>query len=308
MADGLTGRSTMLRGCALWYPGPLFKTSDIDMRTHWLVQTNIGPLSGVADLLAALRAEGASFTEVEALPFTDTPPTVAIPDGHLALVYGTTNLVDVVSRHRPWTPGVFFDPAQFTYTAWAVHYGAHLLNSPDETVRTTLGQVLNLALPQPDVFVRPERDLKEFNGAVWETDRFLAFAREVLEKGGFPQLNADTPIVMGVPHGIAAEWRTFITDEGEIIGASQYRKNGKVCHDAHVPDDVLAFAQARAREWSPAPIFVLDVARSGEGLFVVEAQCAHSAGFYATELRPWVRGMERVMTRWAKNQASAAAA
>lgn len=264
---------------------------------HWIVQTNLGEGSGLEALMDTLRTEHVSHTAVDILPFSDELPTVDVPADHAVFFYGTTLAVANVARQRPWAPGVFFDDAAFTYTAWAQHYGAHLLNSPDETTQTTLGGSLLLGLPWDDIFVRPERDLKEFNGGVWETTAFLRFARDVVNQGGFPQLNADTPIVIGEPHGIEAEWRTFVTAEGEVLGASQYRGKGRMKHDANVPDAVRAFAAARAREWSPAPLFVLDVAQSGGHLFVVEAQCAHSAGFYATPLAPLVQGINATVLR-----------
>lgn len=268
------------------------------MSVHWLVQTNLGSNSGIGELITALREEEASFTEVSLLPMTDEVPQVDIPTGHKVLVYGTTNLVGVVERHRPWQPGVFFEPAQFTYEAWAANYGAHLLNSPDETIRTTIGGALALDLTGEHVFVRPQRDLKEFDGSIQTTKEFLAWARDVTDSGGYPEVDEHTPIVIGQPHGIANEWRVFVTDRGEVLGSSQYRRAGRMEWKNNTPQEVLNFAMARAKEWSPAPVFVMDVARSGEGLYIVEAQCAHSAGLYAMPLRPWVAGMTRVVERW----------
>lgn len=267
---------------------------------HWLIQTDLGDTSSVRGLLSALRAAGIAHTELARFPpFSTEPPTIPALDDQIVLVYGTTNLVSLVSAQSPWKPGVFFDPEAFTYSQWAKHYGEHLLNSPSETIQTTLGQVADLDLPWPDLFVRPERDLKEFNGGVQTREAFRRFAADVSE-GGYPLINADTPIVIGPPHGIEAEWRVFVTDEGEVIGSSRYRWRGQPSWVRDTPEDVLAFARARAKEWSPAPVFVMDVARSGEGLYIVEAQCAHSAGLYDVDLESWVRGMTRVAERGAK--------
>lgn len=61
-----------------------------------------------------------------------TVPDVAVPADHKILVYGSTRLVDLVTRTRPWSSGAFFEPEQFTYAAWAEHYESHLLNTPNE--------------------------------------------------------------------------------------------------------------------------------------------------------------------------------
>lgn len=54
---------------------------------------------------------------------------------------------------------------------------------------------------------------------------------------------------------------------------------------AEMPAEVVEFARETAAIWAPAPVFVLDVARSADQLYVVEANCFHSAGFYAAVSR-----------------------
>jgi hypothetical protein len=269
---------------------------------HWVVQANLGAGSGLDALFEALQAQGVSYTAIDVIPFSDALPDVVIPTDQPVFFYGATQAVATAARLQRWTPGVFFNAEDFTYSAWARHYGAHLLNSPDETIQTTFRKALHLGLKWDGIFVRPERDLKEFTGAVWETPAFLRWARDIVTLDNTPQLHADTPIVIGEPHGIDAEWRTFVTGEGEVLGASQYRRRGRSVWDANVPDAVLAFAQARARQWSPAPVFVLDVAQSGGNLYVMEAQCIHSAGFYATPLQPLIQGINRTVMRWMSEQ------
>lgn len=61
---------------------------------HWLVQTDLGPDGGVQRLVDAVRARGHGLTLIERHPPMATePPRIDVPDGHLALVYGTANLV-----------------------------------------------------------------------------------------------------------------------------------------------------------------------------------------------------------------------
>lgn len=269
---------------------------------HWLVQTDLGPDGGVQRLVDAVRAQGHGLTLIERHPPMATePPRIDVPDGHLALVYGTANLVEQVAAHRPWWPGVWFDAQAFNYTAWARHYGRHLLNDPADVAQVTLAGLLEQAHTLPvlhhaDVFVRPEHDLKAFPGTVRTPGELLVWAQEAVT-GRLAGIGPDTPVVIAPAHGIAAEWRVVVTDEGEVIGSSRYRSRGRLSVALDTPDDVLAFARARAQQWSPAPVFVLDVARSGEGLYVVEAQCAHCAGFYAMDLNAWVDGMVRVAQR-----------
>lgn len=135
-------------------------------------------------------------------------------------------------------------------------------------------------------------DLKEFNGGVWEFDKFLTWAKDVV-LAEYPTVNKDTQIVVGKPHGIDAEWRLFMRDNGEVLACSQYKKKGRVHIDEKVPQAVLDKASEIAKLWAPAPIFTLDLALSGESLWIVEAQSIQSSGFYAANLTQYIQGIER---------------
>jgi hypothetical protein len=47
---------------------------------------------------------------------------------------------------------------------------------------------------------------------------------------------------------------------------------------------VIDFAEEQAKVYSPADVFVMDVCKSGDGLYVIEIGCFNSAGFYASDL------------------------
>lgn len=168
---------------------------------HWLVQTNLGAGSGLEGLLEALDTEGVSYSQMTIIPFSDRLPTVEVPADRPVFFYGSTLAVALAARDRPWSPGVWFDAAQFNYSAWATHYGDHLLNAPQDSHQTTLGALLDWPGlgAREEWFVRPERDLKEFNGAVWETGALRAFVHDVVQSGGYPQLGPDTPVVVSPP-------------------------------------------------------------------------------------------------------------
>jgi len=81
---------------------------------------------------------------------------------------------------------------------------------------------------------------------------------------------------------IEREFRTWIVD-GEVAAAVQYKVGTKMWPSQEVPEEVVAFARANARECSPSPVFVLDVAQTPDGLAVIEINSFHSSGFYMTE-------------------------
>lgn len=248
--------------------------------TLWLVQTNLGAASDIGDAVRAIRATGQACRELSLPPMSDDLPDLR-HDGPV-VCYGSTRFVTAAARSGQWRPGVWFDEEAFSYGVWAGAYGALLLNDPAECERTTIGAFAASVRPEGDlVFLRPERDLKEFSGHVLSCGEAKAWC-ETIARGLFPLIGPDTPIVIGPPHGIAAEWRLFMV-EGRVAAASQYRLAGRPKAIAGAPDAVIAFAASAAARWSPAPVFTLDVCRSGEGLYVVEAQAFDSAGLYACD-------------------------
>lgn len=253
----------------------------------WIVQTNLGQHSDIRRWVDALRAEGIACREVDDIkPMSDDVPDIAW-DGPV-VCYGTTNFTQAC-RGR-YVPGVWHDDENFTYAAWAEHLGELLLNSPDSTTRTTIARFVDCDEPDDRlVFVRPERDAKEFSGEVKTVGEFREFCRDVVRSdGAYFQLSGDTAVVVGEPYGISEEWRFFVVD-GEPVSASRYRFRGRLCTVEGAPDDVWEFARMVAERWSPAPVYTLDICRSADNLYVMEAQGFNSAGCYAADLRPVVR-------------------
>ena len=133
--------------------------------------------------------------------------------------------------------------------------------------------------------------MKEFSGEVAEIGKLRTWCREVMA-GRFDQLGPDTRIVLGAPFRIRAEWRLFIV-AGKVVAASQYHRDGRLKPEEGAPADVRAFAEFAARRWSPASVFTLDICRSGDGLYVVEAQGFNSAGTYHADLPALLRAVSR---------------
>ena len=254
----------------------------------WIVQTNLGNASDIAALVGALDAQCIPWLGFDVVPFSGMLPDVE-HDGPV-VCYGSTNFIVNCGEAGRWVPGVWHDDQNFTWSAWAENLGELLLNAPSSSERTTVAGLLASSRSEDElVFVRPDRDLKEFSGEVATLGKFKSWCREVVA-GRFDQVGPDTPIVLATPFGIEVEWRLFVVC-GRIVAASQYRFRGRLDARAGAPADVLAFGEAVAARWSPASVFTLDVCRSGDGLFVVEAQGFNSAGYYAADLHVLVRAV-----------------
>ncbi|MCA9617209.1 MAG: ATP-grasp domain-containing protein, partial [Myxococcales bacterium] len=103
-----------------------------------------------------------------------------------------------------------------------------------------------------------------------------------------PLLDAD--VALCPPRAIDDEWRLFVVD-GHVVTGSHYRSGETLDVHDDVPPEVASFGEATAARHAPSPVFVLDVARAGGALRVVEYNCLHGAGFYASDVGAVVRAL-----------------
>ncbi|PKN45645.1 MAG: hypothetical protein CVU63_08600 [Deltaproteobacteria bacterium HGW-Deltaproteobacteria-20] len=245
------------------------------MTPTWILESNLSR-SGVDQIEAACAALSVPSRRVQVRPFDPDPPDIDVPSP--VVFYGATNFVTAIYRSRRYWPGVFFDEENFRVASYLGHW--HMLNSDAEL--TTLEEFGRRSLdPEQLFFIRPDRDLKEFAGEVVRFADFAVWVDRISAGGGM--LGPDCRIVVAEPVGIADEWRLFVV-QGQVVTGSHYRSYLRLDVRPDVPVEVVEFAEAMARTWSPAEVFALDVGRSGPDLYVIEANCMNSAGFYAADV------------------------
>jgi hypothetical protein len=174
-----------------------------------------------------------------------------VPTDVPTIFYGSTRFVNLVWLAKKWIPCAFFDAEKF---------------------------------------VRPDRDLKEFQGGVWSFADLQRWKTGLLKTDLGEEQLAHIPILVGEPWGITTEWRLFMVN-GIACTASQYRKGRHLNVSSEVPDEVLFYGHAMARKFSPHDIFVLDICESAGNLYVLEVGCVNSAGFYACDIFEIVRAV-----------------
>lgn len=247
---------------------------------NWVVQYNLGG-QYVLDVYEACKVHNQIYTPVEAIPFSHELPDVChdIP----TVFYGATNWINAIYQSNIWEPGVFFNP-ESTYPFWSKKYGEHVLNN--DYKETTLNKLVkedhNL---EELIFIRPADDSKAFAGNV------MTFKQ--IKKWGDNLFSDETdlgnfPIIISEPLAIACEWRLFLVD-GKVSTGSQYRVYNRLSKDGYVPQWVIEFAKKRAEEYSPSPVFVMDVGRCGPELYVIEIGCFNSAGFYDADVTKLIK-------------------
>ena len=255
----------------------------------WVAQTNLGKDTYWQDVRDACNSLGFEFEGIEVIPFSGDLPEV--PANKPAVFYGSTRLVTDVYRSQKWNPGVFFDEDNFRVSSWMKHIPKDLILNGDAEI-LPLKDAADLYSRSGKihdkseyVFVRPDKDLKEFSGETMTRDKLRDWFELVSD--GKTELDPDTLVAVSKPWHISKEWRLFIVDK-EVVSGSQYRVGGHLCQDSYVPEPVIRRAEHIANIWTPAPVCVMDICQSNE-LYLVEFNCFNSSGFYYANVNDIVK-------------------
>lgn len=257
---------------------------------HWVIQENLYHEEGFYGLLRALDRLELPYSVHKVVPFTSQLiPEVDLPPDTSIIVMGATTLVRIAGE-RGWTPGAYFNENYNFEVHVASPWGPHMLNG-DGTV-----YAFKDVPEQPGLFfTRPVLDIKTYTGTVMDWEEFSDWQRRTVEMGeeDGSQLTGDTRVVIAEPKVIYSEYRIYVIG-GKAVAGSQYKRSGRPYQDAHVDPEILQYAEARARQWSPSPAFVMDIARTPEGLRIIEAGCLNAAGYYKADIGRVVMALEEL--------------
>ncbi|EDM76787.1 hypothetical protein PPSIR1_18837 [Plesiocystis pacifica SIR-1] len=246
---------------------------------RWAIQTNLGSRSDAEALAAVCRAQGHAVAPIVRPPFSDAAPELDTDEA--TVFYGSSSLIDSVVRDGRWRPGAW--ALDDDYASWIERYGAHMLNVDARFLSLEeLAADAELANSEALRFCRPSADSKLIAGQVDSGAALVAWARRVLALED-ASMDPDTKLMLAEPVGLSDEWRTFVVD-GRVVAGSHYRSYQRLEVSPDLPGEVVAFTEALLARGSPAPVVVVDIARSGSGLYVVEFNGFNSSGFYAAEL------------------------
>jgi hypothetical protein len=242
----------------------------------WVVQNNFRSDADDPNWIKkACDKFGYKFEGFKVIPFSDCIPKVT---DEPTFFYGGTGWINKIFEKYPNHHGIFFNPIS-VFSYWVNKYGNKALNY--DAMTTTFEKVVSENYPDDrKFFVRPESDLKEFSGSIMSFGEIKEWSQKI-----FTDVSdlGNLPIVLGEPYGLAYEWRLFIVD-GKVCTGSQYRTYYIRNTSPNIPQEVIDFAEEQAKIYSPTPVFVMDVCKSGEELYVIEIGCINSAGFYDSDI------------------------
>jgi hypothetical protein len=253
-----------------------------DPRLVWLIQENQEDrltVRGIKDVLDDLNVRWIGI-EIDFRALT-LPPIQGLQDGDRVLCFGPSFISRIDHGDPAWRIGSIFDPVTFRWSQFQANWPGKMLSQDG---RVSSVRTLGANPPGRPVFVRPDADSKTFDGGL----RSRAELDVLLNR-----LDADLQIVTASPIAIEAEYRIFMV-ASEVVAASEYRRNGQTSLQGFVPNEAVDLAIEADRTWRPAQAYAIDVARSGERLGIVEANCITAARHYAANGRAIVAALCRL--------------
>jgi hypothetical protein len=188
-----------------------------------------------------------------------------------------------IKATRRWRPGGWCDFQNLACSTYYAHFGPYLLNR--EYTLLPIAEAVRLAdnlfaryASGGRVFVRPDSVDKSFPGTLTDRTSF----RDKLSGTTF---DPSALVLVARAKKLAREWRLIVAN-GKVIAGSQYRSADDWERSPHCPDEVLRFAAAMLEDvaWRPAPVFVMDVCDSEDGLRLLELNSFGCSGHYLADV------------------------
>lgn len=255
---------------------------------HWVIQSNLDYDQGMKDLAAFLERADIPHSFHKVVPFVYEIEPDINPEGNV-IVMGTYGMRHLAKR-KGWVPGSF-DLANVTYKEQVGHWGGFMLNA--DAVYCRFADVPEHLGEDELLFIRPVVDSKYFSGKLTTLHEFMPWHHSIvdLKEDDGNKVEPDTMVMLALPKEIQQEYRVWIVD-GKVATASLYKRGGKPLFRPEVDDAVLEFAAERAYAWGPARAYVMDVAVTDSGLYIIETNTLNSAGLYAADVCKLVGAIE----------------
>jgi hypothetical protein len=257
----------------------------------WTVQQDLSHPQYEEKIKAACQVQQFGFQTLKVYPFDPVLPNMHMWKHNI--FYGSVSFNNLVSTDTFLRKGVFFDPVTFSMKNYLRKWNDHMLSS--EAKVTSFAELMSEQYP-PDklLFIRPDDDSKSFSGTTKSFHEISAWYEE-LKMYDNTNLTLDSPIIVGEPYSIAAEWRLWIVNK-KVVASSRYRRYFKLDVDPNCPTEVISFAEQRCKEYVPHDIFVMDVCISGDQFYILECGCMNAAGLYAADVHAIVTAVTEFVT------------
>lgn len=250
-------------------------------QVRWIIQDGLS-VKDLGNFKRIFQKKNIRFDIVQVRPFENKIPDWLL-DVNDVIVYGSVSFIQNCSQFSNLSSGIFFNSDKFNIERYLKEYKELLLCFSDKTVVVTIKGLLELDItPNELVFIRPNNDDKSFDGQLKKFKEIRIWLSDIeqYENNG---LNEVSKVVISPPYAIKEEWRLWIIN-GKVVSATQYRNNFRLNKKKGCPIDVIQFAESACKIYTPDDVFVMDICRCGDELFILECGGFNSAGFYEADL------------------------
>lgn len=247
----------------------------------WLVEVDAFDEGSSEGIVAALKAQNIPYKPFKTVDYFDGRYNHFEP-GECVFFYGSVQVAKAIQERNIWKPGIIGNFPNYRCSAFYSQLGDKMLSSehffaPFSDLKR-LWSFYQKCFDSDCLFLRPDGGDKLFTGQVVE-DFELFFKKEYVYLSEFN--TSESMCLVANAFKIDAEYRLMVSN-GKVVTGSQYRLNGKVHRNTHIPDDVIAFAEdALTGGFAPDDAFILDVCESQGNLFFLEVNPISCAGLYA---------------------------
>ncbi len=259
---------------------------------HWILQSNLIRENTLNTIKNILINDNVSFEEVKIVPFSDELPEIKkISD--VNVFYGSTTLILNAYKKYGLTEGIFYHHQNFSMKTYLQKWKSKMLNHDSKIL--TFKEIINFNYPNESKwFIRPIEDDKSFSGKIFSIQEICNFEKE-LKNSNNPYLTEETLVTMSSPKSIDKEWRLFIVDK-KVISSCRYTMNGELnVNDLDLPKEMIEFAENCCKEFTPARVFVMDVALFENEYKIVECNCFNDSGFYKHNVEKIIKKVNELL-------------
>ncbi len=256
------------------------------MKPHWILEQNVFSERIYNDLVLALKVAGNTLSTVRVIPFVHEidGKIPKIPTNTPVVVYGSIGSQVLAQKHN-WIPGVWTGP-HFNSANYKIRLGDLYLNSDGFVCKMSDLNKLQVPLGTETIFIRPNEDTKQFAGEVLSRSSLVEWYQK-LKAIGYLDDN-DFDIFVAPTKFISDEYRIVVVN-GQIASWSGYKKQGRTEMYGGIPSGALKTAKLAIERYQPAPVFVIDVAKTMVDYKVIEYNTFNSAGLYACNVKSVVQ-------------------
>lgn len=253
-------------------------------KVRWIAQNNLISKVDRDKMEQACIDNGIMYEGVKVMPFAYGLPKFTV-DEAINIYYGSTTLITNLMQTDLDKSGIFLDESKYLMDNYLKQWGDHMLSSEARVLK--FGEfIAEDHDPDSSWFMRPNDDSKSFDGNVrnfGDVEKWFNKIKNMFDNVG---LDENTEILVGPAYRIRKEWRNFVVN-GKVVSSSLYREDFRLKKSADdIPTEMIEFVEARAREYSPNEVFVMDIALCGgdHEYYIIECGCMNSVGFYHSDI------------------------